>query len=298
MLPLGPCQRASPVPWDHPMGCLHVRATQGGQAECTSYWLCEVGTTPSSVLYVLRPPATAPGRQRSGAGAPTNAPDPGREGVHPWDRPGQPSPGTWATSGRWVLQEAPQPLPTGEGIIKNHFGTCTCARTSGTPTCGPPGWLGCFWGTGSPIGTPVGPQAESSSSRRPCWPWPSQALPACDQGCSDWGLQRMGPVSPFPGRWRVRDPFPPHLLQPAFRAFLLSTSSPASGGGRPMCEGVLKRGGPGEGTTEPQRTPGLLRRRPSQHCPCSRWSLGLEKRAEMDPEPCLPRRLHPAQPSL
>lgn len=44
---------------------------------------------------------------------------------------------------------------------------------------------------------------------------------------------------------------PPLLPQVVFGDFLLSATSPASGGGGPMLEGVLKCGGPGEGMVQP-----------------------------------------------
>lgn len=80
--------------------------------------------------------------------------------------------------------------------------------------------------------------------------------PGVEPLCSDWGPKRacLAFRQLLVGVWGVSaEPClaPPLLPQVVFGDFLLSATSPASGGGGPMLEGVLKCGGPGEGMVQP-----------------------------------------------
>lgn len=117
------CQGANPVPTDYPTGCPHTGTAQGTCAECTeeSYQLCE--GRDGTLISPLHPLLTCSGPWHP------EAPDLGREGASPWDRPAQPSPGSWAAWGRWILQRCPAPAyRRTESSRTTVEPVCVCAR--------------------------------------------------------------------------------------------------------------------------------------------------------------------------
>ena len=171
----------------------------------------------------------APGMKRPGQEHPQRPRNLGGEAAPPWDRPAPASPGTWATSGRWVLQKWSAPTYRRKESSRS---LCVCVR-GGFPASRLPGLrLG-----------------NRKPSRDLCWPQagvghPVQAAafrgtPHLGPVLLDWGLLRMGlcPLSQTAAGAETLlcpDPCPPPRPQMTFRGFLLPTSSPASGGVAPV----------------------------------------------------------------